>query len=67
MPLSYPKMNIRSERILSFCTLNEHILLVKGVSDETQSLGNNVYRVHTNTPDTNILNLCSYNSILMGF
>ena len=30
------------EHILTFHTDNEHILLIKGVSDESQTLGNNV-------------------------
>ena len=35
------EIELCSERILTFCTLNEHILLIKCASDENTTFGGN--------------------------
>ena len=71
MPLSYPKtltkMDLCLEQILSFCTLIEHILLVKRVSDEGRSLGKMGSRARASVPDAKNWNLGPSITILMGF
>ena len=61
------KMELCLVHILSFHTLNEHILLIKCASDDGQYLKNNVYCVCANAPNTNICNSSPSNNIIMGF
>ena len=70
MALSYPKtltkIDFRSERILSFHTLNKYILLVKRDSDEDRSLAKIVFRARANIPEAKNWNLSPSITIIMG-
>ena len=61
------EMELCSVHILSFHTLNEHILLMKRASDESQYLVNSVIRVYMNTLNAKVLNLRPSHTILIGF
>ena len=61
------KTDISSHRILSFRTLNTHILLIKRDSEMSQSLTKILSRARVNIPNANFLNLIPSISILTGF
>ena len=71
MHASYQKtlttIDICSERILSFCTLNEHILLLKHDYDTGRSLAQKLSWAHAMVSDDKFLYLSPSNIIITGF
>ena len=61
------KMDLCSERTLSFHTLNEHILLVKRDSEMSRFLAKVLLQAHMKVSKAKILNLSPANTILTGF
>ena len=56
-PKTLTKMEFCLERILTFCTLNEHIFLVKCASDDDTIFGEIVFRACASAPDAKNWNL----------